>query len=418
MSSVGTRRAMWVLAAFAFTIPPEHVLTIPGVGSVSRVVGLIAFIAGLASLFDRGRFTFRMPSLFVVVAALFMLWSTATFYWSVDPAASLSTAFTFGQFAVLIWLMHQLVRTEQDLGTLYQSFVLGAYVLIAVGMAVFFGDGGGYRDVGATNPNIFARVAALAIPMAWSLAMGGSRGWLRLLNLVYPVFGVAAVILTASRGGFITALVALLIVPLILGRLGLPLRLAVFVATASLMWAGFTYVPTAFPELQRNLDRLGETGEELLEGTLTGRTVIWAAGAEVFLDAPLVGIGLGGFNAAVEPILGSRRSPHNTLLSVSVGSGLIGLFLYASLLGIVLVGILVDPRRRLEHLVLLTALVVGMLATSADDDKYAWFILGAFAAVRPVMLTIRPVSAMPAARQLEGGVAMRRFAARRLGPSR
>ncbi len=384
------RLALLALALFVASIPSENGVTLPGVGSLSRLLGVVAFGVGLLSLVAGGRVRFRAPSLFLALTALFSVWVATTYFWSIAPQVTLSRVITMAQLAVLVWLVHQLVRTDRDLDVVYQSFVLGCYLLVGVGIATFIGGDGGFRNVGGGfNANAFAIVSALGVPMAWSLAVRGRHGWLRVLNVAYPLWAMVAVVLAASRGGLLTAIVALAVVPLLLGRLSPVRRLSLFVALAAAITAGALVAPVAFPELRQNLDRLAETNDELLGGgTLTGRTEIWDAGLDVFLGSPLVGVGMGGFNTAVWPVFLRNRSPHNAFLSVAVGSGSIGLALYVLLVAVVFLGVLANPARRGEHLVLGLALLVGMMPANSDNEKYTWFILAALAAVRPVYVTL------------------------------
>ncbi len=382
------RLALWLLAVFVFSFPSQGVVSIPGVGSLSRLIGVVAFVAGVASLVGGGRVRFRAPSLFLVLALLFTLWAAVTFFWSIDPGETIGRVSTYAQLAVLVWLAHQLVRDDRDLDFLWQAFVLGCYVMIGIGITAFLSGGGEFRNVGGFNANGFAIVSALGIPMAWGLSLRRAHRLLQPLNVAYPWLALLAVMLGASRGGLLTALVALLVVPLLFGRLGVLPRFALFVAIAAGAWIGFDLIPTAFPTLQANIERLGEVDEQLMGGTLTGRTDIWAAGFQVYRTSPVVGVGMGGFNRAIQPIHGSARSPHNAFLSVAVGSGAIGLLLFLGLMIVPLVGVLANPARRVEHLVLYMALVVSMMPTNSDDDKYVWFILAALAAARPVVVVL------------------------------
>lgn len=385
-----SRLALWALAAFVFFIPSDTGVTISGVGSLSRMVGLIAFGAGALSLVAGGRLRVRMPSLFLVVAALFTLWSAVTFFWSIAPSDTFGRISTYGQLVVMAWLLHQLVRDDRDLDFIWQAFVLGCYVMVGTGLMAFLG-GADYRNVGGRNPNGFAIVAALAIPMAWGLTLRRSHSWLYWLNAAYPLIALLAVVLAASRGGLLTALVAVVVIPLTLRQVSSVTRVALFVGIAAVVWAGFSYVPTALPELQRNLDRLGETEEQIIGGTMTGRTTIWTAGAEVFRSSAVGGVGMGGFNRAVLPILGAPRSPHNAFLSVAVGGGIVALLLFSGLVLISAVSAFLRSERRLEHLVLFAALLVGMMPTNSDNDKFAWFVLGALAAAKPLLLSLAPL---------------------------
>lgn len=382
------RLALFGLALFVFSIPSENGVVIPGVGSMSRLVGLLALGLTLVSLYERGRLRFRGPSLFLAVATVFLLWSATTYFWSNVPSASLARTVTLAQLVVLVWLVHQLVRNQRDEDTLRQAFVLGGYVIIGVSIAVFAGSSGGFRDVGAFNANGLAIVSALGIPLAWGLAVRSEFPKLNIVNYAYPFFALAAVVLAASRGGFLTALVAITIIPVLLPKLGTLRRVVLLVFVVAAAWGAFSVVPQLFPELQQNFVRLAETDEELLGGTLTGRTNIWLAGVEVFRRDPILGVGLGGFNAAVYEVLGAAVAPHNAFLSVAVESGLVGLTLFAGMFLIALVGIVANPVRRTENLILFAALFVAMMPTNSQNDKFAWFLVAMLASARPIYLTV------------------------------
>jgi len=107
---------------------------------------------------------------------------------------------------------------------------------------------------------------------------------------------------------------------------------------------------------------------------------------DVFLRSPIVGNGYDSFGAAVEPVFGRQRSAHNAMLSVAVGAGLIGLGLFAALLLIVLAGVLGTPTRRVEFLVVIATLIVGMTPANLENNKSTWFLLGWLAASRPLLL--------------------------------
>lgn len=379
--------ALWALALFVFSIPSENGVALPGVGSLSRLIGIGAFGVGLLSLHHAGRLRFRAPSLFLLVTIAFILWSAATFFWSIVPASTISRTFTLAQLAVLVWLIHQLGRTERDLAILRQAFVLGCYMVIGIAVALY-ASSSGFRDVGAFNPNGLAIVSALAIPMAWGLTIRPVFRFLTVVNALYPLFAMGAVVLAASRGGLITAAFALLIIPVTLHQLDVPRRVLLFAVVVGSLWAAFVFAPNLFPNLQQNIQRLEQVDEQLLEGTLTGRTVIWQAGFEVFRNNLLLGVGAAGFNQSIVEIHGSARSPHNAFLAVAVESGAIGLVLFAGLFVITFVGIIANPVGRMERLVLLLALVVAMLPTNSHNDKFAWFIVAMLATSRPIQVLV------------------------------
>lgn len=388
-ASTVSRLAFGALALFVFSIPSEDGVSIPGVGSLSRLIGFAAIGLAIVALAKRGMVRFRVPSLFLLIATVFVAWNGLTFFWSMAPLASLSVTFQYVQLVAFAWLVHQLARTERHHDLLMQAFVLGCYTMIIVAAATAFGPGrSDYRDV-VGDANNFAIVAGLAIPMAWGLVIRRSfpsTPVLRALNVLYPVFVLLAVVLAASRGGLLVALVGFLAIPLTLTRLG-PLRqVAVVFAISAGIAATVVFLPSAVPDVERNLERLGRLPDDLVGGTMTGRTEIWSAGVRVFREEPIVGVGAGNYGRAVEPILDSARSAHNAFLSVAVTSGMVGVGLFIAMLTIVLVGLVAHPDRRAEQLVLFAALVLAMMPADAETDKFVWFVLASMASARPILL--------------------------------
>src|SRR5690606_34663340 len=87
-------------------------------------------------------------------------------------------------------------------------------------------------SVSNTDPNDYALILALAIPMAWDL-FANQRGYVRVLNLLCIPLALVGIILTGSRGGSLAAAVALLVIPLgfmSLDRFGRRTILALLVA--------------------------------------------------------------------------------------------------------------------------------------------------------------------------------------------
>ena len=383
-----TRLAIGAVALFVFSIPTENGVPIPGVGSLSRLLGIVAITIVSLSLYDRGRLRLRAPSLFLVVAATFVAWGAITYFWSVAPSSSISRTVQNLQLFALAWMVHEMGRTERDRDFLLQAFVLGCYLMICVAAAAFIGSSRvDYRDV-VFSPNSFAIVAALAIPMAWGLVHRSSSLLLRVLNAAYPVLALFAVVLAASRGGLVTALVGLVVIPLTLPRLGVMRSVVLVVAVSAAVWSLFTWLPLVAPDLQRNIERLERVDEDLVAGSMSGRTRIWSAGVDVFVTSPVVGIGVGAYNRAVEPVLGRALSAHNAFLSIAVTTGLVGLLLFAALFGSVFVGLLAHSARRADFFVLLVALIVATMPANNENNKYLWFILALLSAGRPITLLV------------------------------
>ena len=381
--------ALATLAIFVFSIPYENGVTIAGVTSVARLIGFAAVGVVVVTLVERGHVRLRAPSLFLVAVAVYALWGIVSYFWSIAPSATLTRAATLIQLAAMAWMVHQLGANERNRDLLAQAFVFGVYASISVALFTFFaGAQTGARDVGGLNPNWFAIGSSFAVPVAWGLALRARRPVLFWVNALLPAFVVFAVVISASRGGLITLLVALTVIPLSLGRLGPIRQVLVFGLVASVTVGTAVLAPRAFTGLEDNLERLQGTIDEIEGGTLTGRTIIWEAGLEAFLESPLVGNGYASFSAAVEPRLGRGRGAHNAYLSVAVGTGIIGFGLFIAVILVVVFGVLATPARRLEFLVVIAALIVGMIPANIENTKSVWFLLAWLSASRP--LTVVP----------------------------
>lgn len=379
--------ALGILAIFVFSIPYENGVTIAGVSSIARLIGFGAVGVVVLTLIERGHVRLRPPSLFLIVVALYASWGLASYFWSIAPSATMTRAATLVQLAAMAWMIHQLGASERTRDVLAQAFVLGVYASIGVALLTFFaGAQTGARDVGGLNPNWFAIGSSFAIPVAWGLALRARKPILFWLNALFPAFVVFAVVISASRGGLITLLVALTVIPLSLSRFGFVRRVLVFGILAMVTVSTAVLAPRIFTGLEANLERLQGTLDEIETGTLTGRTVIWDAGLEAFFDSPVVGNGYASFSAAVEPRLGRGRGAHNAYLSVAVGTGIIGLLLFIGIIIVVIFGVFATPARRIEYLVVIAALLVGMIPANIENTKSVWFLLAWLSAARPLIV--------------------------------
>src|SRR5205807_1520845 len=151
--------------------------------------------------------------------------------------------------------------------------------------------------------------------------------------------------------------------------------------------------------------RIASTRADIEAGHFGGRGAIWMAGLEVAREHPLVGVGAGAFQAAVEPTIHEEMVAHNVLLSVLVEDGLVGLLLFVAMITAVLGPLRhLPPVQRRFSIVLLLALALGSMSLSWDNRKQLWFVVGALA----VQVTPRSVSI----RFCPSGLAPRSFTGR------
>jgi O-antigen ligase len=374
--------ALWL---FVFAVPWENVLIIPGVGTIGRLIGIVAF--GLVLLHVLGTTRVRKLEAFHVIALIFVLWACAGAFWATDPGRMNLKVQRFIQLLLMIWMLWELATTPRRQRALLLAYVFGAYVAAYKTFGVY------YSELGTTNvrfsapnfdPNDLGMLLALAIPMAWYLGSTMEQPLLRWVARLYIPMGLVAIGLTASRGALLASIVGLSIIPFTLRRISKGLIIALVPLALLSVFLMVSFVPAT------SWQRFSTTRSEVTEGSLNERRDIWMAGLQTVQRHPLQGTGPGGFDAAVAPILGSDHAAHNAFLSVLVEEGLIGLFLYLAMVSIVFLRIRTLPHLEQRfQLILLLALLVAMLPLTWEDRKPVWFILGLLVAQSASMRVVR-----------------------------
>lgn len=376
--SASLDRAAWVLLClFVFTMPWEKGILIPGIGSIARAAGLVAFLAGAFAVSQRR--TLRSPNLVLILGALFVAWSAVTWLWSLDPAATLARSITLVQLFALLWLLWEFCRSPRR-----QRILLGVYVAGAmVGAAIAFTRYAlhlqtYYRRYAAAgfDPNDFGLLMVLSVPMALYLGLR-STNWRSAFWYTSSAVSVAAILLTASR----TSLLALFLAfafPLLTWRMATRWHRVATVALFALLLLSLIEIAPAPAR-----GRLSTIPSEVTQGSINSRKTIWKAGARVWLEHPVLGVGAGAYPEAVRPQLGrptvkgAQYVAHNTFLSVLVETGLPGFMLWGVLVLClaIFVWMLPLPERAL-FATLLAAWALGVSTLTWEHYKGTWLLFG------------------------------------------
>lgn len=360
---------LWLMV---FAIPWENALMVPGVGTIARSIGVLAGVLGVLAIIERQ--SVRLPSAGHVLITLFVLWAAASYLWTLDPEETLLATGTFFQLFMMVWLIWELASGEGEQRQLMQAYVLGTFVSgIDTVYRYFFNLESELMNRYAStgfNPNDLALVMALSIPLSYYLAIQseGLMAWVYRLQLI---LAGTTILLTASRDGLLASLVALTIVPLTFARLLRPQKIASILTVAVLVCSGLFFVPSA------SWERLSTIPQELIQGTLNARRLVWEAGREVFRVHPFQGVGAGAFRESVSRSMGVAMVAHNTFLSVLVEEGVIGFGLFCALMGVLGVSACqMPPLARRLWIVTLGVWVVGVCGASWEMQKPTWFVFG------------------------------------------
>jgi len=385
---------LWLLV---FTIPWEDAITISGFGTSARLVGVLAMGLGLLAIIERG--TVRRPTTAHLMMLLFVILSAVSYLWSLYPEGTLLEDITYVQLLTMVWLIWELCPRAREQRRLMQAYVLGTCVsgIDTVYRYLSHQESAYQRYAGARlDANDLGLMMALSIPISYYLSISskGKMVWVFRLQLA---LAVTTILLTASRGAMLATVVALAIVPLTHAHLTTRQRVAIVVTLVLLVAAALQFVPAT------SWDRLATAPREFAHGTMTGRTIIWKAGWELFRAHPFFGIGANAFRVMVSRVLGEpirnddplmppAPPAHNTFLSVLVEEGVIGLAVFCGLLGALVFSLRAMPAvRRQLWIVCLAAWVVGVSSLTWEMRKPTWFLFALLIAQSGNMLQKRRV---------------------------
>ena len=359
--------ALWI---FVFTLPWERVFALPGINIITRATGGVAVALALLAVVISGRLR-RWQGLHV--AALLFVITSAFNLLVFHGGQRLPLKFwTFIQLFTVLWLMWELAPSWSRLIWLLTAYVLGAYVA-AVGQVLVYRHSAGdiTRYTVGGDANDLAMGLALALPMAWYLAMAHRRPLFKWICRGYIPVGLMGIGLTGSRGGMIVSIVGLMFIPLSMTRLT-PARLAMAIATLGLAGSlAVVYIP------DRIVERLATTTTEVQDLRVGGRFKLWVGGMKAFSLQPWWGYGTAGFKGAIQPYLGdATQVAHNSYISVLVEEGLVGFTCYAIMLLSVFRALWRLPRiERRDAMVQFGALALAMTPPKWEDSKVACFLL-------------------------------------------
>ncbi len=361
--------ALWLSLVLVFTIPWEDALSVAGLGTLTRVIGLLVATVWLGSALSALRF--RKPHPFHIAIFFFVLWNVLSLFWSLGADWTEQQIRTYIQLAILAWILWDLYTTPKALRMALEAYILGAYVTIASTILNYLAGQkiSAYEERYAgsnVNANDLALILALGLPVAWYLAVSAAKGkktsLFTLLNYAYVPAALFAIILTATRTALFAAAPAVVYMVGTANRLKLFHRVLILAALAGV----FPFTP------QSSIERLGTVGSSLSTGDLGGRGRLWQASMGVFSKHPFLGVGSGALQT---PTLLSRVA-HNTFLSVSAELGLIGLSFFVVMLAIVAYQAANQPKwLSWLWLTVLMIWVIGAFSLTWEYRKTTWLFL-------------------------------------------
>jgi O-antigen ligase len=400
MANLRLGLCLFTIIAFIDVFP----VPLGSAASLTKLAGVVLALAWLASTV-LGRSTGRglldeQPWLALLIVA-FLAWATLTAVWAPSSAAALGAVARYGLNGLFFLIVLGAVRTRRDVTYVVSAFLVGAAFSAAYGIAVPSASTTGEADLQRVtgtigDPNEFAAVLVAALPLG--VALAAAREWprsVRALGIATAGLSVAGVLLSVSRGGFISLLVVLVAGAALAGRWRAK---ALFVVPLVIL-AGVGYLLANPAALTRVTESNGGTG----------RTDLWQVGWRMVRDRPVLGVGAGNFADAsirylLQPgrlersdlIADTPKVAHNTYLAILAELGLVGATMFVALAGVAIAsGVRATrmfARQRDGPMEMLTrgwlTAMAGLLTAdaflSAEFSKQLWLLL----ALGPALLAV------------------------------
>jgi O-antigen ligase len=371
------RISLLSLCLLVAIVPWEENFVIPGVVSMSRVVGLVALGLGIVKVMSSGRL--RPIPREMIWFALFIGWCMLALNWSISSEETGSRIITYVLLFAFVWLIWEVADTPQRQKALMRAFVAGTAVLVfnvylrSVGLGLSLTNDEGRATAASANPNGVAIMCCMAIQYAFFLITRREKGKFELPNWLLWGFIVAAGIaipMTGSRAGLACAvLMSLTFLPMLrqIMRRSDWKKAALLLLIATVI---VVMVPllASRGSLQRLTEGLGaHTFEERVEA--------WQRGLQAWRESPLLGVGPGTYPLVGEMAWGTHLASHNTYVTLLVEYGLVGSVLYFAFWLIILRRVLRMPGSdRFFWLVFLLAIQPMLITGIAEYYKWWWFI--------------------------------------------
>jgi O-antigen ligase len=366
--------AYWLMIAMVFTLPWEGEVDVPGVGQISRLVGVLAAMAWLLNLARTGQL--REPHPIHILGLLFVVWNGLSLMWTFDGAATQERVFTYAQLLVLMLIVWDTVRSAEEIRQALLAYLAGCYVTVTSLLVGYATEGSasevhGRVTVGGFHPNDVGMILAIGVPIAgYILGRPGTGVWRHVqlaASAAYLPLAGFAVLVTGSRAGLAAMLPGALYLGYVLAR-----RRPAFAVggLAGLIAVGALVLPLVPTQA---LTRLEGTGAAVQAGDLNERTEIWAEAVRIIEAHPLVGIGSGAFESAA---VGVNKVGHNFALALLAEGGVVGFGLFLGMLVVALLALRRQPALlRGLWVAVFSAWLFAALLHNWEYRKQTWFML-------------------------------------------
>ncbi len=381
------------LFVFVALIPIEETVSIAGVGTLSRWVG-IAF-AGVYLFTRLGKVA---PGALPVAGWAYAGWAVFSLAWARDPDVTSGQLQTLLQLVVIAFLIADVViHNPAVVRPLLWVYSLSAASTAALGIILYLvggvGADGRAAAIQGQNPAQFATLLLPALIFGLYELLERRR---IVAAAAVTTLCAGAIALSGTRSVWLAATVVIFF--MLLPRLGV--RRA---ATALVVIAAIALVVLQIPGVGALVAE--RTGTAASTGG-AGRTDIWSVGLRIFESAPIIGVGYANFPVAftlavvraadVGIGIGAGSGPHNIVIGTGGELGIVGLALLALFLLPLVIRRGWGPDGLVVQAILASLMIDALFVDIISNRKQVWVVIGLAAGLAYLRLRERRTAATTA----------------------
>lgn len=360
-----------------------------GVACLFYALGHCAVQRSVPNFFGSG--VARLFLLFYFLAAFSYFWKGARLPWSTNTLTSY-TSFLF-LFFVTLAVVDSVARLRATLLVAIGSLAFASLYVIREWQQ-YHNLIAGFRPGYITgDPNYFTLSAVVCLPLAYYMMLQAEEWWGKAYCLGCLLVTLVAVMLAASRGGFLGLVTAVLF---IVWRS--PRRIRNLVVIAACLIPLLLFAPSSPVHRLFHPDYGDQEGEET-------RLELWTAGWQMIKQKPLTGVGLDNFKPLVTSYEGPNQSlekiAHNTYIEVAAEMGIPSLLVFVGILLLVyctLERVRMHPNRPPFLLASATAMqaalvgsAIAIMFISCEKQKLLWFLVFMAPSLESLAYAAKPV---------------------------
>ena len=322
---------------------------IPALGKIrfELIIGVIILLVAIPELLkkithDDEEKIILYPIYFFFAAALISIPTTVAGYHTLD-----SLIIFFKSFAIFI-MIYAGVNTKRELrGFVYILLIMHGVIIIEPFFLSL--SGSGFRDYGSgflrlrastglfAHPNALGGLSAGILPVIYFL-FRYEKSWIKKLMLVaFGLITLKVITLTESRSALVGAMAFIFFVWITSKK-----KLLVAIALSIALVIGWSLLDTTTKRRYSSILDAGkvvsgqeirrEPGDRVVPGSMHARWVLITDGLRLFLQRPITGFGIGGFQVARIERLGRYQVSHNAYVQCLAELGIVGFIAWSVIL--------------------------------------------------------------------------------------